>query len=630
MKVGVFDLEANGFLEEATVCWCLVVVDYVTGDVNSFGPNDIDRALEHLAEYDVLIGHNTISYDFPLLRKLYGWEYSGEKVDTVLMSRTQRPNRLSPPTTKAYPHSLEAWGVRLGDYKLAHDDWTQYSPEMLERCIQDAKLNVKVYDALLKEGEGEGWENAHRLNAKLFHWLQRQEEYGWPVDVKLIDKHLATLDRWINRIDSVITPRLPLVVEVLESKEEGEYKYVKKPFTKAGGLAASALRFLGATGDVSIIGGPFSRVDFRTVDLDSNAEVKDFLLALGWEPTEYNTNAKGERTSPKFSKDDEFEGIQGGLGKLLALRIKCKGRKSILEGWKSSVRDDGRISPGFSGLATTCRLKHSGIVNVPNPASGAFFAKQMRSVFTCRDGWVLVGVDSKSNQMRQLAARMVDVLPPGDEAFTKAVLTGNSKEGTDLHSLNMKRTGIKYRNTVKNFFYGCILFGAGDPKTGKILGSDAKAGKAMKETFFNEMPMLKEFLKVASERWRRSAKKRMGRWGKLEYYDGYIKGLDGRPILVPFEKDILAYYLQSDEAIQMACAYVWFQQDMEKAGYKYKEDYGTVVWYHDEIQTECKPEIAEEVGRICAECIAKAGRFYGIKVPHEGDASIGKNWAEAH
>jgi hypothetical protein len=59
------------------------------------------------------------------------------------------------------------------------------------------------------------------------------------------------------------------------------------------------------------IGGPFSRVDFRRVDLDKNSEVKDYLLNLGWIPDEWNTNNVGERTTPKLSKDDSFIGVQG-------------------------------------------------------------------------------------------------------------------------------------------------------------------------------------------------------------------------------------------------------------------------------------------------------------------------------
>lgn len=622
MKIGVFDLEANGFLDEATQVWCLCIVDYSDGQCYTYSPDAISDGLVKLNEYDCLIGHNSIAYDFPLLRKLYGWEYKGEKRDTLLMSRTQRPNRLSPPhcPNKNAPHSVEAWGYRLGDYKLAHEDWTQYSPEMLARCIQDAKLQVKIYNALLEEGKGEGWENAHKLNAKLFHWLQRQEEYGWPVDVELIDRHLSTLDRWIDRIDRAINPQLPLIVEVLETKSEGEYNYVRKPFTKAGTLAAISERFLGDLHqcDASVIGGPFSRVEFRSVDLDSNAEVKDFLIALGWQPTEWNSNNEGKKTSPKFSKDDKFEGIQGSLGKLIAKRIQCRQRKSVLEGWKASVRDDGRISPRVAGMASTGRIRHAGIVNVPNPGSKAFFAKQMRQVFTCRKGWKLVGVDSKSNQIRQLAARM------GDEEFTEAVLNG------DPHSLNQKRVGGDVsRNAIKAFFYS-LIFGAQDNKTAKILKVSKEAAHKIRTDYLNGMPKLKELLERETKTWRASAKKRINKWGKVEYYDGYITGLDGRPILVEQEHTILVYFLQSDEAIQLATAFVWFFSDMERNGFVYERDYGTVMFMHDEIDFECKEEIVEKAAAIAAECIAKAGRYYKIQVPHQGDAKVGKNWYEVH
>src|SRR5690606_2933909 len=116
---------------------------------------------------------------------------------------------------------------------------------------------------------------------------------------------------------------------------------------------------------VSCLAGPFSRVAFRRVDLDSNSEVKNFLLSLGWEPTEWNTNDAGERTSPKLSKDDNFEGIQGSLGKLVAKRIQCRQRRGIIEGWLEVVRPDGRMPSVVSGIASTGRAKHRNIVNVP-------------------------------------------------------------------------------------------------------------------------------------------------------------------------------------------------------------------------------------------------------------------------
>src|SRR3546814_12840546 len=100
------------------------------------------------------------------------------------------------------------------------------------------------------------------------------------------------------------------------------------------------------------------------------------------------------------------------------------------------------------------------------------------------------------------------------------------------------------------------------------------------------------------------------RFNKMEYHNGYITGLDGRRIPVEFEKDILVYYLQSDEAIQMAAAYVWLNHQLEKKGYKYGEDYGFCIWMHDEWQIECKKEIADEVARrsearrVGTECVS--------------------------
>ena len=113
-----------------------------------------------------------------------------------------------------------------------------------------------------------------------------------------------------------------------------------------------------------------------------------------------------------MSKTDAFVGVTGRVGQLIARRVQCKARLSIMQGWRSSVRDDGRIPTPVMGLAATGRLRHKGVVNVPSPDTGAFYASQMRSVFTATPGWTMVGVDSKGNQARQLAARM------GDEEFT--------------------------------------------------------------------------------------------------------------------------------------------------------------------------------------------------------------------
>ena len=621
MKIATFDIETDGLYPKLTTVWCAAVKDHSTGDVITFDPSNIARLCSFLATYDVLIGHNCIDFDFPTLRKIFGWEYEGKKVDTLIMSRFQNPKRTLPPGyTGRAPHSVEAWGMRVGNYKIEHEDWTQYSPEMLERCKQDVEVQYQIYNALRNEAKGQNWSNAHKMNMKLFHYLQLQEEYGWTVDIEHLDKSMHTLNRWMERIERAVQPHLPYIVEKLENGDN----YVKKPFKKDGSYSAVVQRYFDGP-DMHYVSGPFSRVRPRPISISSAMELKDFLLEQGWKPEQWNTDSKGNRTTPKLSKDDPFHGIEGAVGKLITKRVLCRQRLSILEGWKNALRPDGKLSPRVNGVATTGRLRHALIVNIPSPDSGAFFAKQMRQCFIAKPGWVMVGCDSKGNQMRQLAARMQD------EDFTYAVLHGTKEEGTDLHTLNMNRAGLDNRTHAKNFFYGGILFGAGNPKIARMLSCSVDHAKELKEDYFKEMPKLKEVIEDLSEDWRKSAEfVYNNRFHKMEYKNGYIEGIDGRPILVEFEKDLLCYALQSDEAIQMAVAYVILHKWAEKRGWILGKDWGMLIWYHDEFQMESKPELAEELGKLAAKSIKYAGEYLNIQCPHDGDYAIGKSWYETH
>jgi hypothetical protein len=511
----------------------------------------------------------------------------------------------------------------FGDHKVVHEEWDRYSPAMLHRCDHDVTLQVRIDEYLSEEGRGEGWDMAHRLNMKLFHYLQLQEEYGWLIDQPALTRGIATLGRWMGKIDRAIAPHLPVVLEVQEAKKQGEWNWVKKPFLKSGALN-KRIQTAYTTLEHSYIGGPFTRIKFRSVDLDKAKEVKQFLLDTGWMPTEWNTDSNGKRTTPKLSKDDPFEGINGKLGKLIVRRVQCKQRRGTLEGWAGLVREDGRIASQVAGIATTGRLRHKGIVNVPSPHSNAFFSKQMRKMFTSKEGFVIVGVDSKGNQVRQLAARM------GDDEFTHAVLHGKKEDKTDIHNVNMQKTGVPSLNLAKNFFYG-FLFGAGDAKIGKIVGGKAAEGKRLKETYLDGLPKLRALIDRITEEWRETATKVFNkRTNQMEWRNGYIIGLDGRPIQVDSEHKLLVFYLQSDEAIQMAAAFVWFHTQMERRGWRFGIDYGTVIWMHDEYQIECRETDAQRVAAIACESIAWAGRFYNIACPHEGEAQIGENWFETH
>ena len=627
VRVWVFDLEGDGLLNEITQVWCGVFKNIHTGEVRKFGPDRIPSMILFMHnETDVLIAHNGIGYDFPVLKKLYNYTYKGKVVDTLLMSRLQSPNRRLPfncPNKKTGPHSVEAWGWRVGRGKPEHNDWSQFSDEMLHRCSEDVEIQVLIYKALLEEGKGFSWRTAHLTTFGVFEIFQIQEEYGWLTDADHIEKCLHTLTHWIGRIDKALTPALPLVLVVEETKKAGQYNHIRRPFLKSGSYSASVLAWYERNGipkAMRLIEGPFTRVSYRTVDLNSNMETKAYLLKEGWVPDKWNYNDDKVRTSPKLSHDDPFMGITSGIGRLIARRVQCRHRHSQITGWKKNIRPDGRLPQIVSGIAATGRLKHKNIVNVPGGDS--FFGKWMRKIFIAKEGFKIVGTDSAACQLRMLAARM------GDAYYQDVILNGRKEDGTDMHTVNMVAAGLHTRAQAKTFIYA-FLFGGGDEKIGTIVGGGKTEGARLKAEFLRKIPALKALIDSLVAEWRSTARKRKGKWG-MEYYDGWITGLDGRPIRIMSEHMVLVYMLQSDEAIMMQVALLFFHTEITARGYVHGVEYGYVANVHDEFQVEVREDLADLFGQLAAQSIVDAAVHLNIACPHEGEYDVGDNWHETH
>ena len=632
MTPWVIDLEANGLYDTVTKLHCAVASTLDGKDVRRFDNTQMEEFVAFLKTVDVWIGHNILQYDIPVVEKVLGYKFTGKKVDTLLMSRLQNPHRTAPPQAKNKKeamkvHGLYAWGVRVGIDKPEIEYWDEYTPEILHRCEEDVRINVATYHALRKEGEGQDWRNAYLMTFTLWENLWKQEQAGWLLDEAYIHKSIKLLTHWIERIDRVLSKYLPLTMDILEAKKDGEYNYVRKPFMKSGKYSASVEKHF--TDERLLysmcIGGPFSRIAFRPIDLGSAAEVKEWMLAEGWEPAEWNLDDEGNQRSPKMPKDGEFPGVEGKAGRLYAKRAKASHRRSNLEGWLRQIRPDGRIAARIQGIADTGRMKHAGVVNVPN--GEAFFGEQMRRCFTSEAGMVLVGCDSAGCQNRMLAARV------GDQFFTDTLIHGDKAKGTSIHHVNQKAireiAGIEVSyGASKNLNYA-FMFGASDNKLGRMVGGSKEKGADIRRALLSVAAGFEKLVVDLTEEWRSHAKRRMNKWGKLEYYDGWCKGLDGRPIYIKSEHAILVYMLQSDEAIMMSAAYNYLHRRLDKR-FKYGEDYKIVGFMHDEYTIECKPEISKEVAEIAEKCIVDAGKFYNIACPHEGDASIGKNWFDIH
>jgi DNA polymerase-1 len=633
MKIAVGDLEANG-LDDATVIHCGVFKDINTKEMVEFLPHQLDEMFAYLDTVDVLIMHNGISYDWPLMKRLYGYEFKGKKVDTIIMSRLQQPDRPRPfgYKGKGGPHSVDAWGFRLGRWKPEHEDWSRFSPEMLHRCSEDVEIQCLIYDELLREAKelGGSWTNAWKLSFNLFDIVQKQEDFGWLTDRTQMDFCLTTLARWIGRIDKAVTPQLPTVLEPLETKEAGVRKWVRKPFLKSGKHNKNVTEYWGE--QVSLVVGPHSRILFRKVGLNKEKEVKKYLLDIGWIPAVWNVSKKtGERTSPKLNAKDPFDGVEGKIGQVIAKRVQCADRVSTITGWINRTREDGRLASRISSFAVTGRATHANIANVPN--LDTFFGKWMRKCFTSPEGRVLVGCDAGSCQDRMLADRAKD------PALTKMLLEGDKTKGTDSHSLAMKvvnKVAASHslrtisRTKAKAFNLGW-KFGSGDSLMGSMLQGSEVAGaqirKGLEKTFPAQAALVEELTRV----WRSNAKQIPNKWGGVKYKSGWIPGLDGRPVHIESEHAILVYMLQTDEAIMMAGAYVMLYKRLLARGYKWGVDWAYVCWYHDEYTIECREEIAEDIAKMAEQAIVDSGTFFNLThCPQVGEAEIGRTWYDIH
>ena len=81
----IVDLEANGLYQEATEIHCAV---FKCDDTNQvWRLRKKESIIKMLEKCTYLIMHNGIGYDLPLMKKLWGYEYKGKILDTVLMSR---------------------------------------------------------------------------------------------------------------------------------------------------------------------------------------------------------------------------------------------------------------------------------------------------------------------------------------------------------------------------------------------------------------------------------------------------------------------------------------------------------------------------------------------------------------
>ncbi len=186
----VFDIETNGLYDDVTDTFCVVCHDLINNQTHKFKPDQVNQALQLLSKADVLIGHNILFYDLPVLNKLYKITFSARIIDTLVCTRLIWPKEVlydlddelyqQVPIALKGSASLKAWGYRLSNHKIDFKDFSEYSQEMLDYCVQDVMVTCNLLKYIIRQNYSQP---ALKLEHEFAIFIQKQIREGIPFDI---------------------------------------------------------------------------------------------------------------------------------------------------------------------------------------------------------------------------------------------------------------------------------------------------------------------------------------------------------------------------------------------------------------------------------------------------------------
>ena len=525
----VFDIEADGLYWNVTEVYCIVAYDIETGAVHKFTPENILEGVELIFSAKTLIGHNILKYDIPVLEKLYSKKFTGKIVDTLIVSRLMYPDVRQHPMGG---NGLKHWGQFLGNDKISFDDWSHYSEEMLEYCVQDVMLNFDIakYQASYYKENEKIVRFEHEVAAVCFE--QEQNGFGYDLQAGEALEQAMLVER-AELLDNLRTIFPDKVEERWSQKTGKQLKSKVTPFNPQSG----------------------KQVYERLVE--KYPKIKKLI--------EFSEAGNPQMDSVVLTELFEKHGVKE-AGDIMAYRDNLKLHGQVTD-WNERATNspDGRIHGEVNTQgAGSGRCTHAN----PNVAQVAG-DKRLRALWCpgLKD-YVQVGVDLSGLELRMLAHYMA---PHDNGAYANEILNG------DIHTTNQEAAGLPTRNDAKKFIYS-FLYGAGDRKIGDDLGFSAGKAKELKQTFLKTLPALSKVIDEVH-------------WS---FHDGGTVELpDGRWVQCRTEHAALNTKLQGAGAIVSKYWMVVAARRLKEAGIRYKQmayvhDEVQYAVHKDDAERACK------------------------------------------
>jgi len=343
---------------------CIVVVDKTTKQVYAFydGPKyildgreykevigGVEYTLEFYAEVEythlplkdfpawveancthkTIIAHNQISYDLLACKAYFGMPYTIEEdswcgnpvdfVDTLVLSKTLNPDRFGGHSLDVLSSSLAVRKVNFRPHLKGQDKFKHFAADMLYYNIYDCLSNLEVYNFLQQEASGWKWDDAVSLEKSVADIITRQSHRGFAFNKDLAEESIRELDALLEERRLRVEPLLPKKKATQAFMKE--YIPPKIQFKKDGSHSSHLIKW------VEKHGGSF--VDDRHVDvlgeirelplaleplvteveatIDDSTHIKEWLVGLGWNPSEWKEKDLSVDTKKQKLSPEKFE-----------------------------------------------------------------------------------------------------------------------------------------------------------------------------------------------------------------------------------------------------------------------------------------------------------------------------------
>jgi len=422
------DIETN---TSHDTIWVAVTQDFETGEMLEHYSAETLEPL--IRDSEVVIGHNIIGFDAPVLEKQWSLQIPTEKLkDTLVLSRLWNPSLEG-------GHSLDSWGKRFGDHKIDFHDYDGgLSDEMVKYCRQDVALTTRLYKHLTNTLNREEFKpQCVDLEKKVYIITAQQERNGFMLDVEAATSLWQDITHKMRQITAELQKVFPPIVEERWSEKTG--KRLKDKVTE--------------------------------FNVGSRKQIAERLEGVGVKfklQTEKGAIIVNEKV---------LEGIDIPEAKMIYEYLMLQKRAAQIDSWLTHEKDGRVHGRVITNGAVTGRMTHHSPNMAQVPSVSAPYGRECRSFWTVPEHHKLVGCDASGLELRMLAHYM------RDENYTNEILSG------DIHTANMKAAGLTDRNQAKTFIYA-FLYGAGPSKIGQIVGGGYKEGQQLTDSFLRNTPAL--------------------------------------------------------------------------------------------------------------------------------------------